>query len=68
MNQNDSKILGTVYAALLTLGAASLERIMKENKMDRRTVQWALWQLRCEEQGGLYTLPAQMLPSGWDAS
>ncbi len=65
MTKQDAKILGAVYACLLQHGAASQERIIKETKLGYRAVDWALWQLRGKEGGGLWTLPENMLPSGW---
>jgi hypothetical protein len=66
MNAADAKVLGIVYTLLLTYGACSLERILKESNLNRISAQWAFFQLRCQESGGLFTLPDAMLPSGWD--
>lgn len=65
MRKADAQVLGQVYAALLSFGAASTERIARSTKLDERDVLWATFQLRTREFGGLHTLPDAMLPSGW---
>jgi hypothetical protein len=66
MNAKDAKVLGKVYAALLTHGAASTERMVKETELNHIDILWATFQLRCKDSGGVWTLPDKMLPSGWD--
>lgn len=65
MNKIESRILGLVYAALLTLGAASKESLVTETGLTGTDVSWALWQFKCCESAELHTLPDAMMPSGW---
>ena len=65
-SKREAEILGQFYAILVQYGAASLERIMTETRLEKNDVLWAAFQLRCNEGGGLYSLPENMLPSGWD--
>lgn len=63
MNEQDCKILGRVYSALLTLGAVSTERLCSVCDFNSRTILWATYQLRARETAaGLWILPDSMLP------
>lgn len=64
MTNRDAKNIGTIYGKLCEHGAASVERLEKETKLDRRTIVWALTRLDATEGGGLYSLPDRMIPYG----
>lgn len=67
MDKMDCKILAEVFRVLLERGAASTERLLRETKLEQpRTIQWACYQLGCDEKGGLWTLPDRMIPKDWE--